>query len=111
MLPTAKSTFDGGTPAQQAKPKVIGHSEPSRAQLMSASTLETTYSAAGDPWTGEEVDTPRAASNAKLCLLEVRPARSFNPCAKGALALTSCRLILAQRMNRLPRKAHQLNLM
>ena len=42
LLPLTIST------AQHARPKVIGHIDPSRAQLTSASTLDTTNSAAGE---------------------------------------------------------------
>ncbi len=54
--------------AQQARPKVMGHSEPLRAQLASSSTLDTTNSALFFPF--ESMDSKLSAAMRKHKQLE-----------------------------------------
>jgi hypothetical protein len=79
--------------AQQAKPKVMGHMEPVRAQFINASTLESTYSAPGpvEPPLGEldeDTDSNVAKAGTVLCnnLVDETLAPTAAPVAAAAAA-------------------------
>ncbi len=79
--------------AQQAKPKVMGHMEPVRAQFINASTLESTYSAPGPVELplgelDEDTDSKVAKAGTVLCnnLVDETLAPTAAPVAAAAAA-------------------------